>query len=258
MTSPGGRVLALDPGERRIGVALSDELGILASPALYPPVRARERVEAVAGIVREHGVVGDRRRLPEDAARRDRAAGPAGRAVRRGAARRSRRTGEVMGRTVLDGGGEGPPGRAREDDRRPQAVQWPPRPGGGAPRGRRGGGGDPSGVSGLATFFKFVIVLVAIALIAGAGLFAYSVFNGMQSVPEMVRGGLGQLDTPVSDDSRPVVVHRPARACRPIEIGDDLYAKGLIRSPLTFRTLVEARGVGSQDRVRRLPASARR
>ncbi|MDF2748544.1 MAG: mltG, partial [Propionibacteriaceae bacterium] len=61
----------------------------------------------------------------------------------------------------------------------------------------------------------------------------------------MVRGGLGQLDTPVSDDSRPVVFTvNPGMSA--IEIGDELYAKGLIRSPLTFRTLVEARGVGSK------------
>lgn len=56
MTPAGGRVLALDPGERRTGVALSDELGILASPLCILRVRARDRVEAVAGIVREHEV----------------------------------------------------------------------------------------------------------------------------------------------------------------------------------------------------------
>jgi putative Holliday junction resolvase len=57
VTSPGGRVLALDPGEKRTGVALSDELGILATPLGILRVPVRERVEAVAGIVREHGVV---------------------------------------------------------------------------------------------------------------------------------------------------------------------------------------------------------
>ena len=40
----------------RIGVALSDELGILASPLCILRVRTRDRVEAVAEIVREHGV----------------------------------------------------------------------------------------------------------------------------------------------------------------------------------------------------------
>jgi UPF0755 protein len=69
--------------------------------------------------------------------------------------------------------------------------------------------------------------------------------GGIGSVPDLVRGGLGQLDTPVSDDSRPVVFTvRPGLSA--IEIGDDLHAKGLIRSPLTFRTLVEARGVGGR------------
>ena len=57
MTPASGRILALDPGERRTGVALSDELGILATPLCILRVRARERVEAVASIVREHGVV---------------------------------------------------------------------------------------------------------------------------------------------------------------------------------------------------------
>ena len=32
MTAPGGRILALDPGTKRIGVALSDELGWTAQP----------------------------------------------------------------------------------------------------------------------------------------------------------------------------------------------------------------------------------
>ena len=56
MTPASGRILALDPGERRTGVALSDELGILATPLCILRVRARDRVEAVASIVHEHGV----------------------------------------------------------------------------------------------------------------------------------------------------------------------------------------------------------
>lgn len=53
---PGRRILALDPGERRIGVALSDELGILASPLCILQRHARERAEAVAELAREHNV----------------------------------------------------------------------------------------------------------------------------------------------------------------------------------------------------------
>jgi putative Holliday junction resolvase len=52
-----GRILALDPGERRVGVALSDELGILATPLCILRHRARERVEAVAGLAHQHQVV---------------------------------------------------------------------------------------------------------------------------------------------------------------------------------------------------------
>ena len=46
----------MDFGERRTGVALSDELGILASPLCILRVRTRDRVEAVAEIVHKHGV----------------------------------------------------------------------------------------------------------------------------------------------------------------------------------------------------------
>jgi len=52
-----GRILAVDHGERRIGIALSDELGILGSPLCILTPRARERVDAVAALVREHAVV---------------------------------------------------------------------------------------------------------------------------------------------------------------------------------------------------------
>ena len=52
-----GRILALDPGERRIGVALSDELGILASPLCILQRRGPERASAVAALVREHGAI---------------------------------------------------------------------------------------------------------------------------------------------------------------------------------------------------------
>lgn len=56
----GRRVLGLDPGERRIGVALSDELGILASPLCILQRQAGERaVESLAAVValaREHDV----------------------------------------------------------------------------------------------------------------------------------------------------------------------------------------------------------
>ncbi len=52
-----GAALGLDVGERRIGVALSDALGILATP-LTTIVRASDRaaIEAIARLVAEHGV----------------------------------------------------------------------------------------------------------------------------------------------------------------------------------------------------------
>jgi putative holliday junction resolvase len=52
-----GRVLGLDPGERRIGVALSDELGLLASPLMILERRSRASdVAAIVDLVRAHGV----------------------------------------------------------------------------------------------------------------------------------------------------------------------------------------------------------
>lgn len=53
-----GRVLALDPGKVRVGVAMSDELGILASPLAVLDGRDRARlVASVRELVREHEVV---------------------------------------------------------------------------------------------------------------------------------------------------------------------------------------------------------
>jgi putative Holliday junction resolvase len=51
------RVLGLDVGDRRIGVALSDETGVLASPvATLERVGPRKDLKAIAALVRQHGV----------------------------------------------------------------------------------------------------------------------------------------------------------------------------------------------------------
>ncbi|NJN65738.1 MAG: Holliday junction resolvase RuvX [Chloroflexaceae bacterium] len=55
--APGRRVLALDVGERRIGVAMSDTGGILASP--LTTIKATPRPQAlaqIAALVRHHAV----------------------------------------------------------------------------------------------------------------------------------------------------------------------------------------------------------
>lgn len=50
------RVLGLDVGDRRIGVALSDETGLLASPlCTLQRVGPRKDVQAVVALVRAHG-----------------------------------------------------------------------------------------------------------------------------------------------------------------------------------------------------------
>ena len=51
MASPGGRVLAVDWGDKRIGLAISDELGMIASPAGHIVRRAGKR-PPVAEILR--------------------------------------------------------------------------------------------------------------------------------------------------------------------------------------------------------------
>jgi putative holliday junction resolvase len=52
------RVLGLDVGERRIGVALSDALGMLSSPLTTIGARPRERaISEIGRLVREHAVV---------------------------------------------------------------------------------------------------------------------------------------------------------------------------------------------------------
>ena len=64
---PAGRLLALDLGRVRIGVAVSDEQGILATPLTV--VRRRSRAEdfaALAELVRQERVVGVLAGLPLD------------------------------------------------------------------------------------------------------------------------------------------------------------------------------------------------
>jgi putative Holliday junction resolvase len=52
-----GRVMALDYGDRRIGVALSDPLGVSAQPLLTLERRSRAvDFERLTGLVREHAV----------------------------------------------------------------------------------------------------------------------------------------------------------------------------------------------------------
>jgi len=55
--NPPGRVLALDYGKRRIGLALSDELGITAQGLeTFKRTRIRDDIEGLAGIAAQHGV----------------------------------------------------------------------------------------------------------------------------------------------------------------------------------------------------------
>ena len=56
---PAGRILAIDPGRRRIGLALSDPGRILAQPLMTLECRGPRRdVEAIAELAATHEVVG--------------------------------------------------------------------------------------------------------------------------------------------------------------------------------------------------------
>lgn len=55
MTSGTGRALGLDVGERRIGVAIADELGLIASP-LGVVARRKGDLAEIVNLARERGV----------------------------------------------------------------------------------------------------------------------------------------------------------------------------------------------------------
>jgi putative Holliday junction resolvase len=56
-TSAPGRVIAIDLGTRRIGVAVTDGLGLTAQPLEIIPRRGGQRdLDAIAALVRTHGV----------------------------------------------------------------------------------------------------------------------------------------------------------------------------------------------------------
>ena len=139
-----------------------------------------------------------------------------------------------MGRTILDSRSE------RAALARAKAAR---RTGPGAGSGGRGGGGrDPSGLSRLATLLRVLVVLIAVAVVGGAGLVAYAALGGLPSLASL---GVGNFDAPVSDDSTiQTFVVRPGQSAA--DIGKELSDRKLIRSPLMFRALVEARDVGAK------------
>ncbi len=52
----GGRILGLDPGERRIGVALSDALGMIASPLAVIDTHAEDLLVRLAEIIADYDI----------------------------------------------------------------------------------------------------------------------------------------------------------------------------------------------------------
>ncbi len=59
MDSHGMRLLALDVGDRRVGVAVCDELGVIATPlTVVHRTSKAEDFARIAALIREHGVEG--------------------------------------------------------------------------------------------------------------------------------------------------------------------------------------------------------
>ncbi len=55
--SSTGRILAIDPGDRRVGLAISDALGVTAQglPTLERSASLRRDLDRIAAVAREHG-----------------------------------------------------------------------------------------------------------------------------------------------------------------------------------------------------------
>ena len=87
-----------------------------------------------------------------------------------------------------------------------------------------------------------IAVLVAIGLCLGAGYFVYSALEG--GVLKF-RPNVDVVDRPVSDD-RSVVIFQVRQGQTAASIGEELQSRSLIRSALTFRLMVESRGVGDR------------
>jgi len=108
--------------------------------------------------------------------------------------------------------------------------------------GRGSGGRDPSNVPRLATLVRAIAALLALCLVVVAGVGVYAALGDLSAA---ARFGTERWDAPVSDDqTRQTFVVSPGQSA--VDIGSELSARGLIRSPLVFRLLVEARGVGNQ------------
>jgi UPF0755 protein len=86
------------------------------------------------------------------------------------------------------------------------------------------------------------LLLIGLGLCAAAGYFVYSALGeGLFRF----RPNVDVVDRPVSDD-RSVVIFQVRQGQTAGAIGEELQSRGLIRSALTFRLMVESRGVGDR------------
>jgi UPF0755 protein len=89
---------------------------------------------------------------------------------------------------------------------------------------------------------RWLALLIGVGLCAAAGYFVYSALDeGLFRF----RPNVDVVDRPVSDD-RSVVIFQVRQGQTAAAIGEELQARGLIRSALTFRLMVESRGVGDR------------
>ena len=84
--------------------------------------------------------------------------------------------------------------------------------------------------------------MAAISFVTATGVVVYGILGDL---PAAVRALAGRWDAPVSDvDTHQTFTVQPGQSAS--DIGTDLYARDLIRSPFVFRMLVESRGVGAR------------
>jgi UPF0755 protein len=89
---------------------------------------------------------------------------------------------------------------------------------------------------------RVLLLLIGLGLCAAVGFFVYS---ALDDGVFRFRPNVEVVDRPVSDDRSTVIFQvRPGQTA--VAIGDELQNRGLIRSALTFRLMVESRGVGDR------------
>ena len=232
-------MLGIDAGERRVGVAMSDELRLIAAPVTVLDRRPKGLAlvfAALVKIVQREGVREIVIGLPLNAD------GSEGRQARR-ARDFARLTERVVGLpvTLWD---------ERLSTREAEAIvryAGPQRSS--HARARRAGcrrrRGHPSGLSRLELMARLLVVLFALIVVGAAVGIGYFVLDDSRPV---LGTTVSQIADPMAavdpnDGTRVTVTIQPGSTAT--DIGAELQQQGLIRSSLFFRVAADQAGVGS-------------